>query len=86
MTKTKGIPKGYKTNFETLKRAAANGDLALMQCRDRITQALTYVICAVGREGEDYILVPMARMFDGDPYDVLEPPDPGGGFYETEKR
>jgi Family of unknown function (DUF6117) len=48
------IPDHFSTNFDTLLRAASNGNLALMECIDAITGEPRYVICAVGREGTDY--------------------------------
>lgn len=69
------IPKGHKTNFETLQRASDNGDLALMECTDRETGEPVYVVCAVYRDEQGfYNTVPMARMFDGNPYEQLRPP------------
>jgi hypothetical protein len=42
------IPDHISTNFETLLRAASNGNLALMECIDAITGEPRYVICASG--------------------------------------
>ena len=47
------IPKGHKNNFETLKKAAVNGDLALMECTDKNTGKKVNVICAVQWENEE---------------------------------
>ena len=44
------IPDHARANFQTLLRAAENGDLALMECADALTGETRYVICAVGRE------------------------------------
>jgi len=130
------IPKGHKANFETLKAAFANGDVALMQCRRKhVTLALedeealylenilqarikkherpvaeadlfnetqranrlaaersmveklnhgekerVTVICMVNRIEGEYQFVPAAQLFNDNPYDLLEPPAPGGGF------
>lgn len=72
------ISKGHKANFETLKRAAANGHLALVECTDKKTGATVIAVCAIGRDGSDYTVHPFARMFDGNPYDELNPPTIGG--------
>ena len=76
------IEPGYRQNFDTLRRAAQAGDLALMDCQDRATGRPARIIVAVqytpgpnGTEGE-YEMVPLARLFDGNPYDELNPPDP----------
>lgn len=68
---------GHVANFETMQRANENGDLALMECTDAKTGQYTAVICCVQRESNgDYSMVPIARMFDGNPYDELLPPAP----------
>jgi len=77
------ILEGYKTNFETLKKAGANGDLCIMECQDKQTGKTVIAICAVGREeGGDFTMHPLAKMFDGDPYEELNPPDDKGGFHQ----
>lgn len=68
------IAEGYKTNFETLQRAADDGNLALMECQDKATGKPVIVICAVNFNGEEYEMVPLSKMFDGNPYDELNPP------------
>lgn len=80
------ILEGYKANFEILKRACKNGDLALMECQDKATQKTVIAICAVGKEKGEYVFSPVAKMFDGNPYEELNPPTPtGGGFVDTGK-
>lgn len=68
------IAEGYKTNFETIQRAAKNNDLALMECQDKSTGKPVMVICAVHFDGEEYNFSPLAKMFDGNPYEELIPP------------
>lgn len=51
------IPDYLRGNFNTLLRAAADGNLALMECRDAATGEPRYVLCAVGRKGGDYIMM-----------------------------
>jgi hypothetical protein len=63
-----------RTNFDTLLRAASNGRLTLMECTDAITGEPRYVICAVGREGTDYLFTPFGHLADGNPYDAYLPP------------
>ena len=41
------IPEAFKTNFQTLLRAAEAGHLCLLECKDAQTGADRYVICAV---------------------------------------
>jgi hypothetical protein len=76
------IPSFARTNFQTLLRAACDGNLALMECLDVVTGAPRYVICAVGRDDGDFVFTPFGHLADEDPYDAYLPPDPGdpGGF------
>ncbi|MGO9390829.1 DUF6117 family protein [Rhodoblastus sp.] len=68
------IPDHAHANFQTLLRAAENGDLALMECADALTGEPRYVICAVGREGSDFLFTPFGHLADGNPYEVYVPP------------
>jgi hypothetical protein len=43
------IPEYARANFDTLLRAAACGDLALVECTDATTGEPRYVICAIAR-------------------------------------
>ena len=76
------IPDPVRTNFNTLLRAAGDGNLALMECLDAVTGAPRYVICAVGRDHGDFVFTPFGHLADGNPYDAYLPPAPGdpGGF------
>ena len=68
------IPDHAHANFQTLLRAAENGDLALMECADALTGEPRYVICAVGREGSDFLFTPFGHLADGNPYEAYVPP------------
>ena len=68
------ISEGHRANYQTLLRAAADGNLALMECRDRLTGQPITVLCAVQTDGEDIEFVPFAKLFDGNPYDEVDPP------------
>ena len=78
------IPDPVRTNFDTLLRAADDGNLALMECLDAATRETRYVLCAVGRDGDDYLFTPFGHLADGNPYDAYLPPDPDdpAGFVE----
>lgn len=72
---------GHKANFETLKQAFDAGDVALMECEVATTGEVVAVICAANRNPDGEIeFVPFASMFNGDPYEMLNPPNPDGGF------
>lgn len=68
------IPKAYRDNFTTLLRAAAEGNLALLECTDAATGEPRYVICAVGRADSEYRMTPFGHLHDGNPFDAYVPP------------
>ena len=69
------IPDHIRANFQTLMRAAENGDLALMECADAETGAPRYVICAVGHDGGEYLFTPFGHLAEGNPYEAYRPPE-----------
>ena len=70
------IPKGHRKNFDTLRRAFSAGDVALVECTSKTTGDPVFSLCAVQREDNgDFSFVPLARMFDGNPYEELDPPE-----------
>ena len=70
----------YEANFKTLKRAFKNGDVCLLECQDAATGKTVIAVCAISKVGEEYTFAPLAKMFDGNPYEELNPPDPDGGY------
>ena len=70
------IPDHARANFQTLLRAAADGNLALLECADAETGAVRYVICAVGRDDEEFLFTPSGHLADGNPYEAYRPPEP----------
>ncbi|MGB6176114.1 MAG: DUF6117 family protein [Methylocella sp.] len=80
------IPDHARANFQTLLRAAADGNLALMECADATTRETRYVICAIGRDGPDFVFTPFGHLANDNPYDAYlapseflpgsSPPDP----------
>ena len=70
------IPDHARANFETLLRAAADGNLALMECVDAATGIPRYVICAAGRDGEGFFFTPFGHLAEGNPYEAYVPPEP----------
>jgi len=66
------LAKGHRKNLDTIIRAAKLDDLAVLECRDRLTGAPTPVLVAVhqDREGQ-YVFTPLARLFVGNPYEEL---------------
>lgn len=74
------IQPGYRANFDTLERAMKSGDLALLECRDIKTGATVIAIVACSRDRGGVSFSPLAKMFDGNPFEELMPPHPDGGF------
>jgi hypothetical protein len=78
----KTIVQEHANNFATLKRAFAQGAVALMECQEVATGETVAVICAAVRTpdgGAEF--TPFARFFNGNPYEMLRPPNPDGGFH-----
>jgi len=69
------INDAYKSNFDTLVLAAKNDDLALMECTDAVTGEVVMAVCVVIelKSGETDFM-PVAKLFNGSPYDELIPP------------
>lgn len=75
------IAKVYKDNFRTLERAFKSGQVALLECQDKATGKVVNVIVAMNREDDgDVSMAPFAKMFDGNPFEEVNPPLAGGGF------
>lgn len=68
------ISKGAKANFTTIQKAVKAGDVALLECTDKHTGELINVLCAVNFQGGEYHMVPLAKLFTGNPYDEVLPP------------
>lgn len=71
---TEPLRDGDKTNFETLKRAAANGDLALVSATRKSDGAQVALVTAMSLVDGEYVMAPLAVMIEGNPYDDFEPP------------
>ena len=68
------IPDYARTNFETLVKAAQAGDLALMECTEVESGETRYVLCAVGRDGDAYVMTPFGHLAPRNPYEAYIPP------------
>ncbi len=77
---------GHRQNFETLQQAFLNGDAALMECQLATTGEEVAVICAANRQdGGSVEFAPFAMLFNGNAYELLNPPNPDGGFYRQDR-
>ena len=66
---------GYKHNFETMLAAARNGDLALVECTDAKTGEIVIAVCImIDHTDGSTDIMPVAKMFNGNPYEELIPP------------
>ena len=80
------IPKGHKQNFQTLVDAFQNNDVALMECQLSATGETVAVICAANRMPDGEIeFAPFGMLFNGNPYELLNPPKPDSGFCTQEE-
>lgn len=73
------IPQHHRRNFDTLVRAAVDGNLALLECTDAVTGEPRYVLCAVQYDSE-FSLTPFGHLHEGDPYSAylaFKPPGTG---------
>ena len=75
------IPDYARANFNTLLRAGASGDLALVECAHAATGEPRYVLCAFGCDSDDYVMTPFGHLAPGNPFEAYLPPesslDPG---------
>lgn len=76
------IPEPYRRKFQTLLAAAADGNLALMECSDAASGVPRYVIIAVGRVDGDFDITPFGRLQDGNPYEAYLPPSGEGSLMQ----
>jgi Family of unknown function (DUF6117) len=66
---------GHVANFKPLLKAARNEDLALIQCTDSATGDPVATICMVNQDAEGNVdFVPIAKLFNTNPYEELLPP------------
>jgi len=79
-TKPPALLPGYKANFETLQKAAANGDLCLVSAIRKADRQPVALVCAMNIEhdpatGEKlFCPAPLAVMVEGNPYELFEDP------------
>lgn len=64
-----------KENFETLKKAFSNYDVALVSAIRKSTGESVALCCAVSMQNPEVILTPLAVMVEGDPYEEFQPPE-----------
>lgn len=74
MIKPPKLTEGYKKNFSTLQKAQDNGDLALLSAIRKRDNKPVALVCATYKDNEEYVIIPLAEMCSGNPYeDYLDP-------------
>ena len=72
MQKRRRTLKLKQRDFETLRSACHAGALVLIQALDAETREPRAVVCAARRESNGAMkLMPLAKLFDGNPFDEL---------------
>ena len=75
----------YGVTILTGLMLGAAGDVALMECELKGTGEQVAVVVAANRADDGEIdFVPFAMLFNGNPYNMLNPPNPDGGFHDSE--
>lgn len=64
----------HMRNFDMLTKAFGFGTVCIAACKEIATDKTVAIICAVNQHGEEFELVPYAKMLEGDPYTQYEPP------------
>ena len=69
------LPKGHRANFETLKKAHRNGDLALVSATRKADGAPVALVCAIEiLENGDFRPIPLAEMVNDNPFELYNDP------------
>jgi hypothetical protein len=68
------IPAGHKANLATIQSAADAGHLAVVECSDKVTGKPVHALASIAWDGEEYTITPLAKLFDGNPFEELNPP------------
>lgn len=75
MIATIPLTEGYRANFNTMLKAAAAGDLALVSAVRKSDQAPVALVCAMQVNDDETITpVPFAVMCEGNPFEAFEDP------------
>ena len=71
------INSAYRHNFSLLQKAIQDGNVVLLECTDQTTGLPVMTVCAMQpskHAGYEIEWVPLAKLFDGNPYEELSPP------------
>lgn len=74
------LPPEAREKFHSLLSAALNHELCLVACKRRKDPGVVYVLCAVTTTDDGTLeFFPLAKQFDGNPYDEVIPLIGGDG-------
>jgi hypothetical protein len=73
MSEPAAIPERVSRNFDTLRRAFRNSDVALVSALTNDGEQ-AYLVCATNQGADEIEIVPFATMIDGDPYGMFRDP------------
>ena len=76
------INDAVKQNFNTLCDAVKDRRIALMECKRKKDGEIVNLVCATNCDGNGIVMLPVAEMMTGDPFEDYYPPDPDGEFFE----
>lgn len=76
------INDAVKQNFNTLCNAVKYDRISLMECKRKKDDEVVNLVCVINHEGKEIVMLPVAEMMIGDPFEDYYPPDPDGGFFE----
>jgi hypothetical protein len=80
------LPKGHRKNFNTLREAFLAGRAALLECQLATTgEEVAVIVAANGQPDGGAEFAPFAMLFNDNPYRLLNPPNPDGGFHTQEE-
>ena len=64
----------FHEDFEEMRTAFLQGAVALVECTDALTGEMIATICTITMDGEEAVMLPVARMFEGDAFEQVLPP------------
>ena len=76
------INDAVKQNFTTLCDAVKRKRIVLMECKRKKDNEIVNLVCVTNCDEEGIVMLPVAEMMTGDPFEDYYPPDPNGGFFE----
>lgn len=69
------ITQKHKEAAMDIMHGCDKDELCLVECKSRMTGEMVTVLCAHFEKGDGMAITPLAKMFDGDPHDEVEPPE-----------